>query len=175
MTASDLRKVPWLLLGAALVGLGAQADVPMFPVPMTLQSLFIMLVGALLGARWGTASIVVYLAAGAAGLPIFADGASGVEHFVGPTAGYLVGFAVAAAWVGWRCEAGDLAFWRVSAAMLVGHGWILGVGAAWLAVHTGWAAAWTGGVAPFVVGAAAKSVVAAGLAKLWWSREETSR
>ena len=167
--AADGRKLVWMTLGAALVAAGAQVDVPMYPVPMSLQSLFIVLAGAALGARWGTAAVVVYLFAGAAGLPVFSGGASGLTHFTGPTAGYLMGFVAAAAWVGFRCRAARASFLRTATEMIVGHVWILGLGALWLSTHIGWAKAWLDGVAPFIVGAACKSVVAAGLAKVWWS------
>ena len=74
---------------AALMALCAQINVPMVPVPMTMQTFAVLLAGAVLG-RWrGAASALLYLAAAALGLPILSDGASGVEPFAGPTAGYL--------------------------------------------------------------------------------------
>ena len=84
---------------AALVALGARLSVPLWPVPITLQVPFVLLAGALLGARAGAGSMATYLAAGALGLPVFSAG-GGPGYFLGPTGGYLVGFVAAAALVG---------------------------------------------------------------------------
>ena len=96
------RALPLLLIVAfaALMALGAQINAPMVPVPMAMQTFAVLLAGAVLGPGRGTASTLLYLAAAAAGLPILSDGASGPEPFVGPTAGYLFAFPVAAALVG---------------------------------------------------------------------------
>ena len=89
-------------LGALVVAAAAQVvvPVPMSPVPMTLQPLAVLAVGGLLGARAGAGALVLYLALGMLGLPVFAGGASGVARLVGPTGGYLLAFPVAAAATG---------------------------------------------------------------------------
>ncbi|MDQ1330177.1 MAG: biotin transport system substrate-specific component, partial [Thermodesulfobacteriota bacterium] len=77
---------------AALTAVGAYIAIPVGPVPIVLQSLFILLAGLLLGSTWGVAGVGIYLLAGAFGLPVFAGGAGGIGRFLGPTGGYLLGF-----------------------------------------------------------------------------------
>jgi biotin transport system substrate-specific component len=85
-------------LGALVVALSAQVvvPVPFSPVPMTLQPLAVLVVGGLLGAAAGVSALLVYLALGALGFPVFAGGSSGILHLVGPTGGYLLAFPIAA-------------------------------------------------------------------------------
>ena len=96
------RRVIEIALGALFVAAAAQVavPVPLSPVPMTLQPLAVLVVGGLLGAAGGVAALVTYLALGIAGLPVFAGGAAGAAHLVGPTGGYLLAFPVAAGVVG---------------------------------------------------------------------------
>jgi biotin transport system substrate-specific component len=111
-------------LGAALVALAAQVQVPAWPVPFTLQPLAVLVVGGLLGARRGAAALVTYLVLGCLGLPVFAGGAAGAVYLIGPTGGYLLAFPVAAAvagrLAGTRPTAGR-ALLACAAAMLVIH------------------------------------------------------
>ena len=97
-----LRELALVTLFAALTALGAQVAIPLpfTPVPVTLQVLFPLLAGLLLGSKRGALSQVEYVAAGLAGLPVFAKGGSGPAYFLGPTGGYLLGFIVAAFVVG---------------------------------------------------------------------------
>ena len=92
------RRVVGLVLGALVVAAAAQValPVPLSPVPMTLQPLAVLAVGGLLGASGGMAALVTYLALGIMGFPVFAGGASGAAHLIGPTGGYLLAFPVAA-------------------------------------------------------------------------------
>jgi biotin transport system substrate-specific component len=98
-----------VVVGAAVVALAAQVAVPLplTVVPLTLQPLAVLVVGGLLGAAGGAAALALYLAAGAAGLPVFAGGAGGALHLVGPTGGYLLAFPVAAAVTGWLSRRAD--------------------------------------------------------------------
>jgi biotin transport system substrate-specific component len=98
-----------VVVGAAVVALAAQVAVPLpfTVVPLTLQPLAVLVVGGLLGAAGGAAALALYLAAGAAGLPVFAGGAAGALHLVGPTGGYLLAFPVAAAVTGWLSRRAD--------------------------------------------------------------------
>jgi len=160
------RRAGGLVVGVLLLAACAQVSVPVpgTPVPQSLQTLAVVLVGAWLGAGWGAAAVLAYVALGAAGLPVFADGAGGVEHLFGPTAGYLVGFVVGAAGMGWWLRRGDddgSGFVRCAAGAVAAHALILGLGWLRLAMIVGVAAAWAEGVEPFVVGGIAKSVVAA--------------
>lgn len=93
-----LRRGIAIGLGALLVALSAQiaVPVPFSPVPMTLQPLGVLAVGGLLGAAGGVSALVLYIVLGSVGLPVFAGGASGAVHLVGPTGGYLLAFPVAA-------------------------------------------------------------------------------
>ncbi len=96
-----------LILGASLaIGLLSQVAIPlpMTPVPLTLQTFAVLLTGLTLGRKLGTAAVLAWLAEGAIGLPVFAGGVGGAAWLLGPTGGYLIGFAFAAALVGWLAE-----------------------------------------------------------------------
>ncbi len=152
-----------VLLFSALVGLTAQVEIPLWPVPLTLQTLGVLFTGAVLGSRRGALALVLYLAEGAAGLPIFAGGASGVAHLLGPTGGYLAGFVVAAGVVGWLAERGwDRRLVWTALAMAAGNVIIYALGVAWLAVYLGdLQTAVVKGALIFVPGDLIKIVVAA--------------
>lgn len=165
------RPLSWqigaLVLGTLVLALSSQVKVPMFPVPMTLQTLAVTLVGALMGWRLGGLTILAWLAEGALGLPVLAGGAAGPTHFVGPTAGYLLAFPIAGMLVGWLAERGwngrrvGLAF----VAMLLGNVLCLVLGAAWLSTLIGLDKAVAVGVLPFLLGAVVKSALGAAMLK----------
>ena len=162
-----------LVLGASLViALSAQVAIqlPFSPVPITGQTMAVLLVGALLGSRRGALAVLAYIAQGLAGLPVFAGGAAGLARLFGPTGGYLVGFVAAAFLVGWLAERGwDRRFGTTLAAMTLGNLVIYGVGALWLAVFVGGLSrAWSLGVVPFLPGDAIKIVLAAVLLPGGW-------
>jgi len=98
--SGQLRMTVYSSLMAALTAAGAYIAIPIGPVPVVLQNMFVLLTGILLGRRWGLASIAVYLLAGACGLPVFAGGLGGIGRFVGPTGGYLIGYLPAVFVVG---------------------------------------------------------------------------
>jgi biotin transport system substrate-specific component len=166
-----VRDVIVVILGAVITGLAAQVSfhIPGTPVPVTGQTFAVLLTGAALGLRRSALSMTLYLAAGVAGVPWYANHASG---FGGPAFGYVVAFIVAAALVGWLAErGGDRTVARTVGTMLLGTAAIYLVGASWLAVdlHLGAAKAWDLGVRPFLVGDALKLVLAAGmLPGAWW-------
>lgn len=146
-----------LVLAATIVlAASAWVQIPLWPVPVTLQSLAVCAIGLTLGRRLATLAVVAYLVEGI-GLPVFAGGAAGLHVLVGPTGGYLAGFVAAAALTG---EAADRGFARSvasrAATMLAAHATMLAVGAAWLALFVGVRAVWALGVAPFLVGTAVK-------------------
>jgi biotin transport system substrate-specific component len=131
----------WLLdtglvvLFSAFVGLTAQVEIPLWPVPLTLQTLGVFFTGAVLGGRRGALALLLYLAEGAAGLPVFAGGASGGTHVLGPTGGYLAGFVFAAGVVGLLAERGwDRQLVWTMLAMVVGNLVVYAFGVAWLAI-----------------------------------------
>ncbi len=140
-------------------------SVPMFgPVPLTLQVLFVLLAGLVLGARLGALSVVAYLCVGLAA-PVYAQGASGPGALVGPAGGYLVGFVVAAFVVGALAQRWEpRTFWPLFGIALAGLVPIYAIGAAWLAwqLHaTAPGPILWGGVLQFIPGDTAKAVVAA--------------
>jgi len=163
----SLPRLGIVIIAVVLVALSARLSVtiPGSPLPQSAQTLAVVLVGALLGARDGSLAIGAYLLAGAAGVPVFADGASGWSHLIGPTAGYLAGFLLAAWGVGRLADRGRLRrLWPAALGMLAAHALILTLGWVRLTASLGPVAAFEGGVAPFVLGGIVKSLIAAGLA-----------
>jgi biotin transport system substrate-specific component len=98
---SILTQTLWITGFALLTAIAARFEIPHYPVPFTLQTMVVLLAGALLGTRNGALSQMLYLATGAAGLPVFAGGALGFWHLLGPTGGYLLAFPMAAALIGY--------------------------------------------------------------------------
>jgi biotin transport system substrate-specific component len=162
-----------VLGGAGLVALSAQISIalPFTPVPITLQTMAVLLVGGALGALRGAASLCTYLLAGIVGLHVFAQGGSGWDAVSGPTGGYLVGMVVAAALVGALAQAHwDREFRSSVSAMLTGSVAIYACGLGWLAhdLHTGLSKTLELGLYPFVVGDLAKLYVAGALLPGAW-------
>jgi len=159
-----LRDAALVLGGSLLVALGAQIRIslPFTPVPITGQTFGVLLVGALLGARRGALSLLAYLIEGGAGLPVFAGGAAGAHHLLGPTGGYLVGFVAAALATGWLAERRwDRRVWTAALAMAVGNMVIYGFGLLWLARFVGPERVLVAGMLPFLPGDALKLLLAA--------------
>jgi len=121
-TTAALRPMVYASLFAALTAVGAYISVPIGPVPIVMQNMFVFLAGLLLGSRWGLASLAVYLLAGACGLPVFAGGTGGIARFAGPTGGFLVGYLPVVFWVGWIAERRPESMLRDVAAMVCGFG-----------------------------------------------------
>ena len=166
-----VREVALILGGSLLIALSAQLQfvLPFSPVPMTGQTFAVLLLGALYGSKRGPATVVTYLALGAMGLPVFAGGAFGLARFVGPTAGYLVGFLAAAFVVGFLSERGwDRKPWATAVSMLIGNGMIYVAGVLWLSRFVGWQAVLSIGVLPFLVGDALKIALATILLPAGW-------
>jgi biotin transport system substrate-specific component len=171
-TPTRIRHVALVIAGALVVALSAQVVIPTEPVPFTGQTFGVLTVGAALGLRRGLLALLLYLALGAAGMSVFAEGASGVDQIVGRTGGYLVGFVVAAAIVGRLAELGwDRRITGSLAAMAIGTAVIYAIGVPWLKVATGipWEDAVAGGMTKFLIWDAAKLAVAAGIFPVaWW-------
>lgn len=145
------------LLGSAVLAASAQVTVPMWPVPATLQTLAVLLLGALGGGRLGAASVALYLAEGAAGLPVFANGGGGLAHLAGPTAGYLLGF-LPAAWLAGQARGRG---WPAQAAVLLAAHLLPFVpGVLWLSGFVGLERAWTAGFVLFLPGTLVKTALA---------------
>jgi len=160
-----LRGAALAFLGALVLVVSAKVEVPFYPVPMTLQTLAVLTLGALFSARLAAATVALYLGEGLIGLPVFAGAAAGPAYLVGPTGGYLVGFLLAAALVGALAERGWTRGWLLAlAAMALGHVVLFATGFAWLALALGAGKAWAVGVAPFYAATVAKTLLAAALA-----------
>jgi biotin transport system substrate-specific component len=157
-----LKLIVYSSLMAALTAVGAYIVIPVGPVPIALQSLFVMLAGLLLGARWGSICIGVYLLAGLIGLPVFASGTAGIGKFLGPTGGYLVGFVFAAFLIGYITEKGKQKIISDVAAMICGIAVIYIFGVLWLKFASGLSLSKTLvlGVLPFLPGDFVKIVIA---------------
>lgn len=144
-----------IVAGSLLVALSAQLAfyLPFSPVPVTGQTFAVLLVGLVLGSKRGSASMVTYLLEGAVGLPVFAQGASGLATFAGPTAGYLLGFVAAAFVVGFLAEKGwDRSPWLTAAAMILGNLVIYLFGLPWLGWLFGFDKMLTFGFWPYLPG-----------------------
>lgn len=173
---SPLVHVITLALTFVALVLSSYATVPMVPVPMTLQTLAVLLAGALLGWRLSMIVIVTWLVLAATGLPLLSNGGGGVRHFVGPTGGYLLAFPLAAGLVGWLVERGwngERAIWALSA-FLLGHVVCLALGGVWLAAAIGPTKAWLHGILPFLLGGVMKSVLGTMVLKVLALRARSS-
>ena len=152
-----------VLAGSALIGLGAQISVPMVPVPMTLQTLAILIVGLSYGARLGGLTVLAYLAEGAAGLPVFAGGQAGLAYMGGATAGFLAGFVGMAMLAGLAADRGIRGPVATALVALAASAALYLPGLAWPALVMGKALPdlLSGWMLPFLAGDALKAVIAA--------------
>lgn len=155
-------------LFAALMAAGAYLSIPIGPVPIVLQNMFVFLAGLILGRRWGAAGVAVYLLAGACGLPVFAGGMGGIGRLVGPTGGYLIGYLPTVFVIGWMSNrSAQKKAWLDVLAMICGTIILYACGVTWLKILTGmaWFKALAVGMYPFLLGDALKIAAAAAIAK----------
>ena len=175
MWLARLYDVVLVLYGSAIIALCTQVAIG-YPVPVTGQTFAVLIVAALLGSRRGALCALIYLAEGAAGLPVFAHGKAGLPALVGPTGGYLVGFVGAAYLVGALAERGwDRRVGTTVLAMVLGNVVIYACGLFWLVclIHVLGRSLGGGGVLamglyPFLAGDALKIVLAAALLPGGW-------
>lgn len=167
-----IRTTILVLAGTALLALSAKINVPFYPVPMTMQTFVVLVLGAAYGWRLAGITVLAYLAQGAAGLSVFAgtpEKGIGLAYMAGPTGGYLFGFLVAAVLVGLLAERGwDRSPLRLFAAMLIAHIVIFVFGVAWLGTLIGFDKAWAAGVAPFYFATLFKTALGAALVPAAW-------
>lgn len=158
-----------VLIGSLFVALCAQLEIRNGFVPFTGQTFGVLLVGALLGARRGAAALVAYLVEGAAGAPVFAGGAFGFVHLLGPTGGFLISFVPAAFLTGFLAERGwDRRVLSTVLMMMLSTALIFAIGLPWLAVVVGPRLAFTGAMLPFIPAALIKIALAAALLPVGW-------
>ena len=175
-SATVLRPVSIVLAGIAALTASSYIAVPLWPVPVTMQTLAVIAMGALLGPRMGAGIVLAWLGAALAGAPLLAGGAGGPAAFVGPTAGYLVAFPVAAFLAGYLPRAMTAAGHATRfAGYLALHALILASGWAWLATLIGAEAALVAGVAPFLIGSVLKGGLAAAIFAIWPARWRMGR
>jgi biotin transport system substrate-specific component len=154
----------WIVAFSLITAASAQVSVhlPFTPVPATGQTFAVLLSGAVLGWRRGFLSQLVYLAEGAAGLPVFADASGSALHLVGPSGGYLWSFPLAAALVGWLVEQGAAhSAWKLAGALVAADALVLAAGSAWMQLlfRVPYSRAWLWDVCPFLVPDAFKIVL----------------
>ena len=166
-SSNQLRMMVYASLFAALTAVGAFVAIPIGPVPIVLQNMFVFLAGLLLGSRWGLASVGVYLLAGACGLPVFAGGLGGIGRIVGPTGGYLIGYLPAVFLIGKIANRTPPRVLFDVLAMICGSVALYACGIAWLKILTGMTVtkALAVGMFPFLIGDAIKIAAAAAIAK----------
>ncbi len=166
-SAASLRMTVYASLMAALTAAGAYLAIPIGPVPIVLQNLFVFLSGLLLGPGWGAASVGIYLLAGALGLPVFAGGVGGIGHFAGPTGGYLFGYLPAVCVIGFISNVSKKNVVKDLLAMICGSFVIYACGLLWLNILTGMTMGKTlaVGMFPFLPGDALKIAAALPIAK----------
>jgi len=158
--------------GASATGLAAQVVIPLWPVPITGQTLAVLVVAASLGALRASLSMGLYIAAGILGVPWFSDGSYGLTAAIGPTGGYLIGFILAAAITGWLAERHwDRRALKAAVAFSAGSAAVFAVGLPWLGIslHLNLQQTLEAGLYPFIAGGAIKALVAAGLIRASWA------
>ena len=167
-----LNKAILIVFGIALLTISAKVQVPFWPVPMTLQTLAVLLIGATYGGRLAGSTVVGYLAVGAVGLPVFASGA-GLAYMMGPTGGYLAGFLLAAVTLGYLADKGyGRTIISALALFVIGEVAIFALGTGWLAALIGTEKAIAGGLLPFIPGEALKVALATAILTLGWKQSQ---
>jgi len=164
-------RVALTVAASGFVALCAHVSVPLYftPVPLTLQTLAVILVGLTLGPALGFSAMALYLAEGAMGMPVFSPhGLGGVAQLLGPTGGYLFSYPLAAAVAGWMVRTVRIGNSRFAAALLAGSVasiFVFAMGAGWLAhfKHLGFGPVWLTAIVPFLLGEVVKVSAAAGI------------
>ncbi|MEI9417016.1 biotin transporter BioY [Mesorhizobium sp. Cs1299R1N1] len=161
------------IAGTLLLTLSAKTKVVLGPVDISMQTLAVFLIAAAFGMRLGVATLLLYMAEGAMGFPVFQgtpEKGVGIAYMLGSTGGYLAGFVVMAAIVGWAADRGwDRHPIKLFNAMLVAEVVMMAMGFAWLALLIGPEKSWQFGVVPFIVGDLIKVALAASLVPAVWS------
>ncbi len=165
--AQQLRMTVYASLFAALITAGAYIFIPIGPIPIVLQNMFVLLTGLLLGPRWGLASVGVYLLAGLCGLPVFAGGTGGIGRLFGPTGGYLIGYLPGVFLAGWISKKGNHQPVFDVLAMIAAMIAIYGLGVSWLQFMSGMSPgkSLAVGMVPFLPGDAVKIAAAVAIAR----------
>ncbi len=160
------RQAAIVVLGSLALAALSQVNVPFIPVPMTLQTLGVMLIGLTFGFRMATATLALYLVEGILGLPVFAEFKSGYAMILGGTGGYLIGFLIAAAVMGFAADKGLTRGWiGTIATLFAGEAIIFALGVGYLTYLYGFDKALAWGLYPFILGDLVKLALAALIGK----------
>lgn len=164
---SAAMKLFAIISGTMILAVTSQITVPMLPVPITLQTLIVPLIGALYGWRLGALTVLAWLGEAAMGMPVLAGGNGTLAAFAGPTAGYLFAFPIIAALTGLLAERGwnGSSVSKAFASFLIANILTLLLGAVWLSLTIGFEKAILLGVTPFLIGALIKSALGAAILK----------
>lgn len=174
-SSMTLRMTVYAALFTALIIIGGYISVPIpvGPVPIVLADFFVMVTALFLGYKWGSVSVVMYLALGALGLPVFAGGKAGLAVLVGPTGGFLIGYILVVLSIGLLTEkvkttSGKVTLVKNLVALIVGNVFLYLIGVPWLKMATSmsWSAALLAGFVPFIAGIVIKIIVAAALGQV---------
>ena len=170
-----LRNIFLAIGGSLALWVSAKIQVPFYPIPMTMQTFVVLIIGMTFGLKLGVASVLLYLIEGLIGLPVFAgtpEKGIGLAYMVGPTGGYLLGFVVSAGILGWLSSKGwDRNVFLTLAAMTIGTAIIFIFGMVWLGAIIGWEKPILElGLFPFIPGAAFKIALAAAILPLIWKK-----
>ncbi len=169
------RNALLVVLGSLALWLSAKVQVPFYPVPMTMQTFIVLLIGMAFGWRLGTASVILYILEGALGLPVFAgtpEKGIGIAYIIGPTGGYLFGFVICAATLGMLSSRGwDRNIFTTLVAMIIGMVIIYTSGLFWLGIVIGWDKPILEiGLLPFLLGDSLKIALATAVLPLAWKK-----
>lgn len=183
VTRTWLSDIALVVAGTALVAVLAQVAIPLWPVPVTGQTLAVLLVGASLGAARGAAALALYAILGGIGLPIYSDASSGWSVLLGPTGGYIIGFIVSAALVGWAAErAWDRGWYKPIITFIGGSLVVFAIGLPWLAVSLGQfglpndlQSVLIAGFYPFIIGGLIKAAIAAAVLPALWAAADRAQ
>jgi len=169
---SKIYNFVWVIFGSLLIAAAAQVQIPMEPVPVTLQEFAVLLVAMSLGWRLGALSVIAYLLEGMVGLPVFAGFSAGPAILLGMNGGYLFAFLIAAVCCGWLAQRGwSRNFILAFATALLGAIIILLIGTTYLAAFIGWHKAFLFGMLPFLLGDILKVVMLAFIIPKFWRRK----
>jgi len=158
---SLIKEITYVMSAVLMLAALSRITIPLQPVPVTGQTLGVLLTGMMLGRKRALAAMITYLAMGLIGFPVFANGAFGLATLIGPTGGYLLGFIPAAFIMGWLGDKGWYKnVWTAISALLIGHAIVFSFGLLWLANFTGWSAVLATGLIPFLPGATIKTLIA---------------
>jgi biotin transport system substrate-specific component len=160
-TDSLIKEITYILSAVLMMAALSRITIPLQPVPVTGQTLGVLLTGIMLGRKRALAAMITYIGMGIVGFPVFANGAFGLATLIGPTGGYLLGFIPAAYLMGYL---GDKGWYNkimsAFSALLIGHTIVFACGLLWLSIFTGGSNVLAIGFIPFLPGAVAKTLIA---------------